>query len=104
MTSRSSMQAMTLAEPPQRPQTAISILNTRLSPWAQDIATCRSAGDRTSVLAIRFTPLPRLAGVTSPRQRCAVDDAANWLSFYRPVRYEKRWIEWQLRWPFGQLL
>ena len=37
--------------------------------WAQDIATCRSAGERTSVLAIRFTPLPRLAGVTIPRQR-----------------------------------
>ena len=47
----------------------LSILNTRSSRWAQDIATCRSAGGRTSVLAIRFTPLPRLAGVTIPRQR-----------------------------------
>ena len=44
-------------------------IDTRLSRWAQDIATCRSAGERTSVLAIRFTPLPRLAGVTSPRHR-----------------------------------
>jgi hypothetical protein len=35
----------------------------------QDIATGRSAGDGTSVLAIRIGPLPRLAGVTSPRQR-----------------------------------
>jgi hypothetical protein len=48
---------------------ALSILHTRLSRWAQDIATCRSAGERTSVLAIGFTPVPRLAGVTSPRQR-----------------------------------
>ena len=44
-------------------------IDTRLSRWAQDIATCRSAGERTSVLAIRFTPLLRLAGVTIPRQR-----------------------------------
>ena len=44
-------------------------INTRLSRRAQDIAMCRSAGERTSVLAIRFTPLPRLAGVTIPRQR-----------------------------------
>ena len=62
---RSSTQAMTLTDPPQRPQTSISILNTRLSRWAQDIATRRSAGERTSVLAIRFTPLPRLAGTDS---------------------------------------
>ena len=33
------------------------------------MAAWRSAGGRISVLAIRFTPLPRLAGVTSPRQR-----------------------------------
>ena len=32
-------------------------IETRLSRWAQDIATCRSAGERTSVLAIRFAPL-----------------------------------------------
>ena len=52
-------------------------INTRLSRRAQDIpdkaglalAMCRSAGERTSVLATRFTPLPRLAGVTIPRQR-----------------------------------
>ena len=69
MTPWSSIQAITLADPPQRLQTSMSILNTRLSRWAQDIATCRSAGERTSVLAIRFTPLPRLAGVTSPRHR-----------------------------------
>ena len=69
MASCSSMQAMTLTDPPQRLQTSMSILNTRLSRWAQDIAMCRSAGERTSVLAIRFTPLPRLAGVTIPRQR-----------------------------------
>jgi len=43
------MQAMTLADPPQRPQTSISILNTRLSRWAQDIATCRSAGERLTL-------------------------------------------------------
>jgi hypothetical protein len=52
-----------------RTETSTSILKTRLSRWAQDIATCRSAGERTSVLAIRFAPLPRLAGVTNPRQR-----------------------------------
>ena len=69
MTSWSSIQAMTLTDPPQRLQTSMSILNTRLSRWAQDIATCRSAGERTSVLAIRFAPLPRLAGVTRPRRR-----------------------------------
>jgi transposase-like protein len=32
-------------------------------------AAWRSAGERTSVLAIGFTPLSRLAGVTIPRQR-----------------------------------
>jgi hypothetical protein len=55
----------------QRPATpaTMSILKTRFRRCAQDIATCRSAGERTSVLAIRFTPLPRLAGVTSPRHR-----------------------------------
>ena len=46
MASCSSMQAMTLTDPPQRLQTSMSILNTRLSRWAQDIATCRSAGER----------------------------------------------------------
>ena len=65
MASCSSMQAMTLTDPPQRLQTSMSILKTRLSRWAQDIATCRSAGERASVWAIRFTPLPRLAGVTN---------------------------------------
>jgi hypothetical protein len=69
MTFWPSMQAMTLTDSPQRSQTSMSILHTRLSRWAQDIATCRSAGERTSVLAIGFTPVPRLAGVTSPRQR-----------------------------------
>jgi hypothetical protein len=69
MTFWPSMLAMTLTDSPQRSQTSMSILHTRLSRWAQDIATCRSAGERTSVLAIGFTPVPRLAGVTSPRQR-----------------------------------
>lgn len=77
MTSWSSIQAMTLTDPPQRLQTSMSILKTRLSRWAQDIpdkagqalAMCRSAGERASVWAIRFTPLPRLAGVTTPLQR-----------------------------------
>ena len=38
MTSWSSIQAMTLTDPPQRLQTSMSILNTRLSRWAQVIA------------------------------------------------------------------
>ena len=52
-------------------------LNTRLSRSAQVIpdkvgqalAAWRSEGKRTSVLVIRFTPLPRWAGVICPRQR-----------------------------------
>ena len=37
--------------------------------WAQVIAAWRSMGEWTSVLEICCTPLPRLAGVTSPRHR-----------------------------------
>ena len=69
MTSWSSIQAMTLADPPQRLQTSMSILNTRFRRWAQVMAAWRSAGVWTSALAIDLTPFPRLAGVTSPRQR-----------------------------------
>ena len=77
MTFWSSMQAMTLTGPPQRPQTSMSILNTRSRRWAQVIpdkagqalAAWRSAGARTSALEVHLMPLPRLAGVTSPRQR-----------------------------------
>jgi hypothetical protein len=60
---------MTLTAPPQRLQTSMSMLETRLSRCVQVIAACRSAAERTSVLAIGFTPLPRLAGVTVPRKR-----------------------------------
>ena len=49
-------------------QFVLSIFNTRLSGWVQDIATNRSADERTSLLAVRFIALPRLAGVTIPRQ------------------------------------
>ena len=38
-------------------------INTRLSRF-------RSAGERTSVLVVRVTHFPRLAGETSPRHRC----------------------------------
>ena len=69
MTSCSSMQAMTLTDPPQRLQTSMSILNTRLSRWAQVIAAWRSAGVLTSAFAPVLSALPRLAGVTSLRQR-----------------------------------
>ena len=69
MTSWSSIHAMTLADPPQRPQTSMSILNTRFRRWAQVMAVWRSAGVRTSALEVNLTPFPRLAGVTSPRQR-----------------------------------
>lgn len=69
MTSWSSMHAMTLTEPPQRPQTSMSILNTRFRRWAQVMAAWRSAGVRTSALELDLMPFPRLAGVTSPRQR-----------------------------------
>ena len=37
--------------------------------WAQVIAARRSAGEATSLLGRCFAPLPRFAGVTSPRQR-----------------------------------
>jgi hypothetical protein len=40
----------------------MSILNTRLSRWAQVIAAWRSAGVRTSVLEFDLTRFPRLAG------------------------------------------
>jgi len=68
------MLAMTLTEPPQRPQTSMSILNTRFRRWAQvmpdkagqALAAWRSAGVRTSALEIDLMPFPRLAGVTSP--------------------------------------
>jgi len=67
--SSSSIHAMTLTEPPQRLQTSMSILKTRLSRCAQVIAACRSAAERTSALERGLTPFPRLAGVTSPRHR-----------------------------------
>ena len=51
---------MTLTEPPQRPQTSMSILNTRLSRWAQVIAAWHSAGVLTSAFAPVLSALPRL--------------------------------------------
>jgi hypothetical protein len=53
----------------QRPQVSMSILKTRFSRCAQIIAAGHSAGVLTSALATLCTPLPRLAGVISPRQR-----------------------------------
>ena len=50
-------------------QTSMSILNTRLSRWAQVIAAWHSAGVLTTAFAPVLSALPRLAGVTSPRQR-----------------------------------
>ena len=61
MISWSSMQAMTLTDPPQRPQTSMS-MEKNACQWcvtrrrAQVMAAWRSAGERVSVLAIRFTP------------------------------------------------
>jgi hypothetical protein len=53
MMSWSSIQAMTLTNPPQRPQISISILKTRLSLWAHVIAAWRSAGELSySVLVV----------------------------------------------------
>jgi len=77
MTSWSSIQAMTLADPPQRLQTSMSILNTRFRRWAQVIpdkagqalAAWHSAGVLTSAFAHVLSALPRFAGVTIPRQR-----------------------------------
>jgi hypothetical protein len=60
---------MALTYPPQRAQTSMSILNMRLSRWAQVVAAWHSAGDLTSAFAPFLSALPRLAGVTSPRQR-----------------------------------
>ena len=69
MMSWSSIHAMTLTVPPQRLQTSISMLKTRLSLWAQVIAARRSAGDLPSALERGGSVLPRLAGVTKPRHR-----------------------------------
>jgi len=77
MMSWSSIQAIIFTDPPQRLQTSMSILNTRLSRWAQVIpdkagqalAAWHSAGVLTSAFAHFLSTLPRLAGVTSPRQR-----------------------------------
>ena len=63
------MQAMTLAAPPQRLQISMSILKTRFKRCAQVIAAWRSAGVLTAAFAPVLGALPRLAGVTSPRQR-----------------------------------
>jgi hypothetical protein len=43
---------MTLADPPQRLQTSMSILNTRFRRWAQVMAAWRPAGVWTSALAL----------------------------------------------------
>jgi len=77
MISWSSIQAMTLTDPPQRSQTSISMLKTRFRRCAQAIpekegqalAALRSAGARTSALEMDLTTFPSLAGVTSPRHR-----------------------------------
>ena len=53
----------------QRLQVSMSILNTRLRRCAQVIAAWRPAGDLTSGVERGITVLPRLAGVTAPRQR-----------------------------------
>jgi len=69
MVSWASMQAITFTGPPHRPQVSRSILKTCFRRCAHLMATWRSMGDLTSVLSMSFRPLPRLAGVTSPRQR-----------------------------------
>ena len=72
MISWSSIQAMTLTDPPQR-LTDLDIdadgrpVKTRFRRCAQVMAAWRSAGARTSALEMDLAPLPRLTGVTSPR-------------------------------------
>jgi len=61
--------AMIFTVPPQCPQISMSMLKTRFNRCAQVIAAWRAAGVLDSVLAAFFSSLPRLAGVTSPRQR-----------------------------------
>ena len=67
MMSWSSMHATTLREPPQRPHTSMSILNTRLSRWAQDIATCRSEVFMPPSFGGNFT---RMFGFVDSRHPC----------------------------------
>jgi hypothetical protein len=56
--------------PPHRAQPSISTPNTRLSRFAQFIATCRGvAGCCTSGSADFPAPTPRFAGVTLARSR-----------------------------------
>jgi hypothetical protein len=52
---------MIFTDSPQRLQTSISILNTRLSRCAQIITACRSVGVWTSVLEMDLMPFRRLA-------------------------------------------
>ena len=65
----SSIQAITLTALAQRAQTSTSVLKTRLRRCAHVIDAWHSASALTSVFAPVFSALPRLAGVTSPRQR-----------------------------------
>lgn len=69
MTGGSSMQAMTLTEPPQFGQVSTSTLKTRLRRRAQRIEACCSAGVRSfsGVGFVGLAPRPRRAGVTRAR-------------------------------------
>jgi hypothetical protein len=76
--SGSSMQAITLAAPPQARQVFTSMLNTRLSRCAQLMAAWRSVGVRScgSLAVVDLQPVPRPAAY----------GARNGTSTFKPVR------------------